>query len=502
MKFLTSQQMKLCEKKVITDLASSLRLIDSAANACAKECEFFGAVCVFCGKGNNGADGYRLALLLRRCGAQVRVVPVLEPHSEECRLLARRCAEEGVPVVPFAEAMAGGRVPRCDAVVDAIFGIGIRGEVTGPAREAIELINRLDAYVIAVDIPSGLDADSGRALGAAVRADKTVTFTAPKAGMISGESADYCGDIVIAGVGVPLDDLPASDAPSPLTAELAASLLPQRPRFSHKGVFGRALLAVGSEGMLGAAALAAKSALRSGAGLVNVICKKGLENTLNIMAPEAVVLPLADYSAASEELGAAAASATALLVGCGLGKSASAAFVTGLLSRVDAPAVLDADGINALAGRPGLLAGRELVLTPHPLEFSRLTGRPVAEIEADRLRAARDFALEYGVTLALKGARTVVAAPTGETWVSLVSTSALAKAGSGDVLAGLICALLAQGLAPAEAACLGVYLHSRAGVAAGRLCGEFSATAADILDGLKYAFTEVTAHARKGLGRD
>lgn len=497
-KFLTSQQMKFCEGRVIDGLSSSLRLIDCAANACAKECEFFGAVCVFCGKGNNGADGYRLAAILHSMGVRVSVVPVLAPASEECVLLARRCAEEGIPALSLA-AFAE-KPPRFDAVIDAIFGIGIKGEVVGPAREAIDLINRSGAYVLSVDIPSGLDADSGKILGAAVRADKTVTFTAPKIGMISAESVDCCGEIVVADVSVPLAPSAEPDFPAPLTAELAASLLPQRPRLSHKGTFGRALLAVGSGGMMGAAALAAKAALRSGAGLVTVVCEKGLESVLNIMVPEAVALPLADYSASSAELDGAANAATALLVGCGLGKNASADFVTGLLNRVNAPAVLDADGINALAGRPDLICGRRLVLTPHPLEFSRLTGLSVAEIEADRLRCAREFAVRFGVTLALKGARTVVASPTGEAWVSLISTSALAKCGSGDVLAGLICALLAQGLSADKAACLGVYLHSRAGEAAGRLCGEYSATAADICDGLKSAFTEVTAHARKGLG--
>ena len=501
MKFLTSGQIKDFEAKAITDLSSSLRLINSAANACAKELSHFGAICIFCGKGNNGADGYRIAELLRRGGRRVYIVRTFEPETDECRYLAKRCEEERIPSFTFEEACEGGRIPRCDAVVDAIFGIGIHGTVTGVAAKAIERINSLDAFVLSVDVPSGLDADSGSVCGLCVRADKTVTFTAPKMGMLSGESVDCCGTVVVRRAGVPVDwSLVPEEQPSPLIEEEVIKLLPPRPRLSHKGTFGRAVMIVGSPGMLGAAAIAAKAALKSGVGLVTIVTKRGLENTMNILVPEAVVLPLEEYDVSNPALESALIGASSVLIGCGLGRSVSAEFIASVLDTTTAPTVIDADGLNILAARPELLKHRNVVITPHPLEFSRLTGRSVEEIEKDRLGAARSFAGEYGISLVLKGARTVVSEPGGSLAASLQSTSALAKAGSGDALAGVICALCAQGLSPVGAARLGVYLHARAGIMAGRLCGEYSAAVGDIVDSLKYAFMEVSGHERQSMG--
>lgn len=501
MKFLTSGLIKEFEAGALTDLSSSLALINSAANACAKELSHFGASCVFCGKGNNGADGYRLAEILRSEGKSVFTVRVAEPSSEECAVLAGRCAEAGIESLSLDEAekrLAG----FSGAVVDAIFGIGIKGEVTGPAKRAIALINASGAYVLSVDVPSGLDADGGAVCGVCVLADKTVTFTAPKTGMLSNESVDTCGEIVVADAGVPVDAsrVPA-ELPSALTTSEAARLLPPRPRLSHKGAFGKALMIVGSSGMLGAAAIAARAAVRGGAGLVRLVCRKGLENTLNILVPEAVVLAVDSFSADDPVLAAALKTADALLIGCGLGGSVSAGFIASALDLCPSPAVIDADGLRTVAGRPEIFRGRNAVLTPHPLEFSALCGKSVAETEADRLGAARSFAAENGVTLVLKGARTVVAEPDGEAAVSLASTSALAKAGSGDALAGLITAFCAQGLSPAAAARLGVYVHSRAGLKAGELFTDYAATVGDITDCFKYVFSEVSAYGKE-LGRN
>ena len=504
MRFLTSGQIRDFEGEIITDVYSSLRLIDSAANACAKELSHFGAICIFCGKGNNGADGYRLAKLLHEGGAAVKIVRVFEPGTEECKMLAEECEGDDIPAFGFDEDGLSKALSDCRAVVDAIFGIGIKGEVAGTARRAIEFINGLGTYVLSVDIPSGLDADSGEVCGVCVKADKTVTFTAPKLGMLSGAGVDHCGEIVIRYVDIPVNEGSVPEwQPVPLTEELAAGLLPKRPRLSHKGTFGRALMVVGSPGMLGAAAMAARSAMRSGVGLVTIMCRRGLENTLNIMVPEAVVLPVDDYSMSLPEIKKAVESADAVLVGCGIGRSISVRFITELLDAAKAPVIIDADGLNILSGRPELLSGRNVVITPHPLEFARLTGISVAEQEKDRVGAARTFAEKYGVTLVLKGARTVIASPGGTAAVSLMSTSALAKAGSGDTLAGLLCALCAQGLPADDAARLGVYLHARAGMISAVKNGEYSTTVGDITDCLKYAFMEVSAHgSRQSVGGD
>lgn len=495
MRFLTSGQIKNCEGEIISDVSASLRLINNAANTCVKELMPFGAICVFCGKGNNGADGYRLAALLRRHGKAVYTVKVFEPATPECVIMAEKCAKAGVPGYDLEKAIAG-KVPRCDAIVDAIFGIGIKGQVAGEALRAIELINYRRCFTLAVDVPSGMDADSGHPCGASVRADKTVTFTAPKLGMAQNESVELCGEILVRDAGIPVNyDEITQTQPMPIILPVVRPWLPRRPRLSHKGTFGRLLMIVGSEGMLGAGVMAAKAAKRSGAGLVTVVCRRGLENTINIMEPEAVVLPVDSYSLENcEALQKAVSSASAVLIGCGLGKSVTAEFIVSVINSASCPVIIDADGLNTLAAGGGVPKNKNLILTPHPLEFSRLTGLKVSDIEADRLNIAKAFAKEYGLTLVLKGARTVVAEPDGEAAVSLCATSALARGGTGDILAGVISALCAQGVFPYNSACLGVYLHGKSGLITASRCGEYSATVGDVIENLKFAFMEAESY--------
>lgn len=487
MRFLTSEQIKAHEAKIITDLSSSLELINNAANACVKELMPFGAICIFCGKGNNGADGYRLAALLKERGKTVFAVMVYEPKTAECIAIAKQCQEMGIEIHNFSASL---NLPYFDAAVDAVFGIGIKGNVDGSGLNAIRYINKLNKFTVSIDLPSGLNSDSGLPSPDAVRADKTVTFTAPKQGMIYGESADFCGEIITAKVGIPVD---FNSVPPifPINSENIAPLLPRRTNFSHKGTFGRLLMFTGSQGMLGAAAIAAKAAMRSGCGLVTIVCKEGLENTLNILVPEAVVLPVEKYEL-SGKIEAAVSSAGGILVGCGIGKSIPPAFITELIQKAPCPVVLDADGLNALSPFPEAPLGKNLILTPHPLEFSRMTQIPVSEIEKNRLSLATDFAANRKVTLVLKGARTVVAEQSGEAHVSLISTSALAKGGSGDVLSGIISSLCAQGISPENSAKLGVYLHSLSGRITARQSGEYSATIGELTDNLKLAFKEIT----------
>ncbi len=501
MRFLTSSQIRDFEGRVIASPEDSLRLIDNAAHACVRELSLFGAVCVFCGKGNNGADGYRTALLLAEAGKKVQAVSVYEPSTPECAALAADCRRAGIEIVPLEKLE---KAPECEAALDAVLGIGARGEVTGAARKAVELINSMDAFVVSADIPSGLDADRGRPLGACVRADKTVTFTAPKTGMIANDSVEWCGEIVVRDAGVPVDweRVPPSQ-PMPITPALAADILPRRPRLSHKGTFGRLLLMAGSPGMMGAASMAARAALRGGCGLVTVACPRGTESFMNLMAPQAVALPTESFDAGDMRLARAVGSASAIVMGPGSGSSLGPEFIGETVRAARGPVILDADALNALSGKAEQLSGGNVVITPHPMEFSRLTGKSVEDIEADRLGAARDFAARCGVTVLLKGARTVIAEPGGETWVSLISTSALARGGSGDILSGLLGSLCAQGLSAPEAAALAVYLHGRSGVISGEKCGEYAVTADDIIYNLKYAFMEVEGYerTRKNMGR-
>ncbi len=499
MRFLTSKQIRDFEGKVITDLSSSLELIDNAAKACVRELMLFDAICVFCGKGNNGADGYRAARLLKDAGKQVSVVKVFEPKTQECCLLARKCADAGVPIIPFDGL---GKI-SCDAVVDGIFGIGISGELTGIARKAVEYIDTMDAFVLSVDVPSGLDADRGEVCGVCVRADKTVTFTAPKMGMLNNESVDCCGEILVREAGIPVDwELVPKDQPKVILKETAASLLPRRPLLSHKGTFGRLLMITGSPGMMGAASIAAKAAQRSGCGLCYSVVKKGMENIMNIMVPESVVIPVENYDIG--ELLAAVQGASAILMGCGSGKTLSAEFIGSVLETARCPVVLDADALNALGGRLDILKNKNVVITPHPLEFSRLTGKTVDEIEHNRISLASSVARDCGITVVLKGARTVVAHKNGDAAVSLSATSALARGGSGDVLGGMISSLCAQGIAPGSAAELGVWLHGRSGMICRDRCGAYSTTVSDIIENLKFAFMEAEGHGKlwPDLGRN
>ncbi len=501
MRFLTSNQIRDLEGRVITGLSSSLELIDNAAKACVRELMLFDAICVFCGKGNNGADGYRVARLLKDAGKQVSVVSVFEPKTQECRLLARECADVGVPVIPFEKL---GEM-SCDAVVDALFGIGISGELTSIAKSAVECINAMNAFVLSVDIPSGLDADRGEVCGVCVRADKTVTFTAPKMGMLNNKSVDCCGEILVREAGIPVDwGLVPKDQPKVILKETATSLLPCRPLLSHKGTFGRLLMITGSPGMMGAASIAARAAQRSGCGLCYGVVKKGMESIMNIMVPESVVIPIENYDINEPALFGAVQDASAILMGCGSGKTLSVEFIGSVLETARCPVVLDADALNALGGRLELLKNKNVVITPHPLEFSRLTGETVEEIEHNRIGLASSVAIDYGITVVLKGARTVVAQKNGDVAVSLSSTSALARGGSGDVLGGVISSLCAQGIAPGSGAELGVWLHGRSGMICRDRCGAYSTTVGDIIENLKFAFMEAEGHGRlwQNMGRN
>ena len=363
MRFLTSGQIRDFEGRIITGREASLELIDSAARACVRELKLFDAVCVFCGKGNNGADGYRAAKLLADMGKRVGVVSVAEPSTPECKALAEDCRRADIAIKPFDSGM---EIPACDAVVDAVFGIGMRGGAVGPAKEAIEYINSMGVYVLSVDVPSGLDADGGRPCGVCVTADKTVTFTAPKTGFLSNESVEPCGEIVVRDAGIPVDwnEVPA-EQPVPITPELAAEILPRRPRLSHKGTFGRLLLVAGSPGMMGAASMAARAAVRGGCGLVTAVCSGGTENLMNLTVPQAVALPVKKYDLSDERLKKAVVSASAIVMGCGSGNTLPPEFISDIIEAAGGPVILDADALNTLNGRTGLMRGENVLITPH-----------------------------------------------------------------------------------------------------------------------------------------
>lgn len=441
------------------------------------------SVLIFCGKGNNGGDGYVIARHLLNWGWQVRtlVLSRMERVSGDANVNLQALIHQGGEVIFGSDAdnlVAFLQQQNPGMVVDALLGTGLQTAVQGPYLQAIEWMNRFPGPVVAVDIPSGVDASTGCELGCGVAADLTLTFASPKLGHLLHPGATLSGKLEIIDIGIPPYLQPVPDCQfSWFRREDARPLLPTRPVAAHKGTFGHLLVLAGSAGKSGAAVLSAEAGLRSGAGLVTLATPQSQQPVLASRLTEVMTEGLPDSDgcltlAAMLPLVEILQGRQALAIGPGLSQSQDTVqLVRQLLVSTDLPLVLDADGLNALAGDLAPLSQRSgppAVLTPHPGEMARLVGATIAEVEADRVAVARDFAQQLQVVLVLKGAPTLVAAPDGTVSVNGSGNPLLATAGSGDVLTGLIGGFLAQGLAPVEAARLGVFLH---GYAADRLAG-------------------------------
>lgn len=433
-------------------------------------------VVIVCGRGNNGGDGLVVSRQLHLLGVRVRVALLAEP-SELVGDAARnwqRAVAAGVSIEGYDWSP-----PSAGVIVDSVFGTGLSRDVGGPIAEALVRINICrDAgrtAIIAVDLPSGLCADTGAVLGTAVVADTTVVLGLPKLGLALEPARSHAGRVVVARIGI-ADSAPGVTPRAELwMRSTAGQNLPVRARAGHKGTFGHALIAAGSEGKTGAAALAASGAARAGAGLVTLACPAGLNDILEIKCTEAMTVPVPDTqqrafaASATEAVVALAATCGAVGVGPGLGRSVETqSFVTELAKRLDLPLVIDADGLLPFAPEPGLLKARTAptLLTPHPGEAARLLGVDAADINRDRPGMACRLAERTGAIVALKGAATTIAAPDGRLAINPTGGPALAAGGSGDVLLGMAAALLVQGLAPFEAMVAAAFVH---GAAADRL---------------------------------
>jgi NAD(P)H-hydrate epimerase len=430
-----------------------------------------GPIAVCCGAGNNGGDGYAAARLLRNAGLPALVIRSGEAGTADARANARAWSRFG-PLLDFdtQAAEAENALRGSAAIVDAVFGTGLARPIEGPALELIARMNASPAPVkVAVDVPSGVNADTGAVLGAAVRCTHTVCFQVGKIGLYQYPGAEFAGRVRV----VPVSIQPRWPEGAPgvyrLTRAFARALLPARPAAGHKGTFGHLLAICGSAGMAGAALLCGLAALKSGAGLVTLAVPRALRDGFLAAAPELMTLAPseggADHfeAAHAEALAGEAQARGAVVLGCGLGRAPqTAAFVKALVPRLAGPLLVDADGLFHLD--PELLRGRAqpAILTPHPGELSRLSGVGREQLAEDRVGHARRWAAQWGVVLVLKGAGTVVAAPTGEAFINPTGDAGLATGGTGDVLSGLIGSLLAQGLEPLAAALLGVYLHGLA----------------------------------------
>ena len=512
MKIITAAQMQALDRRTIVEgRVPGLTLMNRAGTGVMSAmAQAFGPltakrVAVVCGKGNNGGDGFVVARLLHQARAKVSVIPLTEPSafSADAKTMYRRLA--GVAKRVIHQSPAADRLPALlsgqDILVDAIFGTGLSSPVEGIYRRAIEAINATTAMencpVVAVDLPSGLHADTGAVQGAAVRAALTVTFGLPKLGLYVGSGIDHAGLVRIVDIGIPSAYADAIDAPVfLLTPDHVTRLLPGRSVASHKGTFGHAGIIAGSPGKTGAAAMTAMAALRSGAGLVTVATPAGVNGILEGKLLEAMTMPMPDTEAhtfalaALEPLHGFANARQAVAIGPGMTTHPETVnLFQALLPRLEVPSVVDADGLNALAGQLHLLSRCKVapILTPHPGEMARLVEVDTRSVNADRIGIARRFAQTHHSVLVLKGARTVVARPDGTAAICPTGNPGMATAGTGDALTGVIVGLLAQRLSEWDAACAAVYLHGLAGDLAAAAIGPVGMTAGDLIQQIPHA---------------
>ena len=437
---------------------------------------------VMAGRGNNGGDGHVIARCLASAGYDVRVFllcPAERVRGDAAANLGL-LSMLGIPVLEIPDEAAFERhahlMRQVDTWVDALFGIGLANEVGGLFRRAIDLVNASGGRVFSVDVPSGLHADSGRPLGASIRARVTVTFGFPKIGLWVHPGPEYCGRVEVADIGIPT---PVVQAVAPRQRLVQAGdvrrMLPARPPETHKGRTGHLLVIGGSPGKTGAAAMAATAALRVGAGLATIATAAGLGPVMETLVVEAMTAALPDDGtgcigmSAADRLAELGRGKACIAVGPGLGMSAATGeLVRSLVRSASAPLVIDADGLNHLAGHLDVLDGLTvpIVLTPHPGEMARLLETPVAEVQRDRFGAARRLAQDRRVHVVLKGAGTLTAHPDGRVALNPTGNPGMASGGMGDVLTGAVAGLICQGVPAGEAAEAAVYLH---GAAADRL---------------------------------
>lgn len=502
MKLVTAQEMRELDNKAQTAYAvPGILLMDNAAQAVADAVhdaldELDGEnVVILCGTGNNGGDGFGTARWLQNYGAKVRVFALSKAVANaqgdaaaELAMLQRTDVKVELLSSDDDWLMAELALAKADVAVDALLGTGFHGELTGDILRACKMLNESGKYIVAVDVPTGVNADNGAAAECAVRADKTVTMALTKTGLLLYPGREYCGDIELADIGMPVKMVDEyASKKYRLTENIVRELLPLRKADAHKGDAGRVVICAGSPGFTGAAALCSDAAVKAGAGIVSLYTPLSSQNVLATKLTEVMVHGLLERMPGILGGGAAgdvvkhANASDVLALGPGLGTSESTQqAVRDILQKVESPVVIDADALTALVGNTEILKTMQAakVLTPHPGEMARLTGKEISEINGDRINIAVEYAKEWNAVVVLKGAPTVVACPDGTAYLNSTGTSVLATGGSGDVLTGIIAGLSAQKITLQEAALCGVYLHGLAaelsGVDIGLAAGEIA----------------------------
>lgn len=457
-------------------------------------------ILIFAGKGNNGGDGLAIARYMANRGAAVRILFFGNPESSQGDAKTNLCIAEAMKIELIT--VNGQRdldrirqsISVSDCLVDALLGIGFGGELHGGMRRITEMMNESGKYIVAVDVPTGVHADSGKVADGAVRAHETVTFGACKLGLVLYPGASHCGKITVASIGIPEKLATQAGSVQVIDDACIVDLETMRLPYAHKGSCGRVVIAGGSVGLTGAVTLTSSSALRTGAGLVTVCVPKAVHQIMEIKTTEAMTKAMADTEvgtmalSAKDELIVEANRADVLVLGPGLGRcEETAGLVEAVIREAEVPLVLDADALYAIAHRPEvLLEAKALpILTPHPGELARLLHISIAQVNDRRIEIAKQAAQVLHSIIVLKGARTVVCYPDGAVYLNVHGNAGMATGGMGDVLAGVIGALVAQGLTSHEAAVSGVGLHAMAGDLAGE-GGKIGLTAGDVVQALPW----------------
>ena len=518
MKIVTAQEMRNIDAQTIQDMGiPGVVLMENAGMGVVYAIEErYGdrasrlpfVVSIFVGKGNNGGDGLVIARHLVNRGYHVKMYMMAEPDKFTGDALVNLKIAQNMRL-PMEFILSEeqlethkARIAASDLLVDAIFGTGLKGAVRGYAASVIDYLNLTGLPIVAVDLPSGLEANTGKAEGPCIRAAVTVTMALPKRGLLLYPGADFVGDLKVVDIGVPYEVVESQDIQvSQVDRSDAVELLPKRPLSAHKGTFGKALVLAGSVGFTGAAAMTSEAALRVGTGLVTLGIPESLNVVMEMKLTEVMTRPLSETesqtiaSAARDEIIELLSGADVVALGPGLSREPeTVSLVQNLCKEIRIPKVIDADGLNALAESKDILneLGPQTILTPHPGEMARLMGCSITDVQSNRIEVARDFAKEHCVVLVLKGAPTVTANPDGTAYLNTTGNQGLASGGTGDVLTGTIAGLIAQGVSVTDAAVLGVYLHGLAGDLAAMKQGEAGMLAGDVLHHLPKAIRQLS----------
>jgi NAD(P)H-hydrate epimerase len=511
MKAVTSQQMREIDRKAIEENnLSGLILMENAGLRIFQSLKNIypdlrlKKIIIFAGSGNNGGDGFVVARHLYNYGVKVKVF-LLAPFNKikgEAGENLNIIAKMGVELIEtkatkFKEIQRV--IQNSDLIIDAILGTGLQGKVTGLKAKIIDLINITNKEVVAIDVPSGLDVDTGKIEGSCIKAAHTITLALPKIGLLIFPGASYAGKITVEDIGIPSYLLKNNKIKTNMvTKEIVKQLIPFREAYSHKGSFGKVLILAGSVGMTGAAYLSSEAAIRSGAGIVVLGTPRSLNPIMEVKLTEVMTLPLPETKKqslgedAEETISKLMKDFSVLGIGPGISRQAETQrLVRKVIEKSNIPLVVDADAIYALSEDLAIILEKTktpLVITPHPGEMAKLINKDIDFILNNQLDITRKIAQKFGIVVVLKGARTIIANKEGETYINVGDNSGMATGGSGDVLTGIICSLIAQGVDNFSAAIIGVYIHSLAGDLARGIKGERGMIASDILSQVPQAF--------------